>query len=198
MVETISLTDAKRALRARMRAARDALPPAVRQAAAAAILQRLCALAPYARATRILSYMSIGSEPDTHAFFDRARRDGKTVVLPRIDRSSKSLMLHRADSVAELVEGVWGIREPSADTPPVALADIDMLLMPGLAFDRKGNRLGYGAGYYDRLLAGNSTRRPLRVAAAFDCQLVDALPAGPADQPVHLLVTESQLLQFFP
>jgi 5-formyltetrahydrofolate cyclo-ligase len=100
-------------------------------------------------------------------------------------------------SHADLVNGVWGIREPRDDAPQVAMADLDMVLMPGLAFDRSGNRLGYGAGYYDRLLA-SALRKPVRVAAAFDCQVVDAVPTGPADQPFHILVTESQLLHISP
>ena len=126
------------------------------------------------------------------AFFESVLRDGKTAVLPRIDKPSKLLKLHVVKSHADLVDGFWGIREPHPDTPTVTIEHIDMVLMPGLAFDRGGRRLGYGAGYYDRLLA--TTTRPVRVVATFDCQVIDAVPTGPADQPFHILVTESQLL----
>ncbi len=192
---TNSLTDAKKALRAKVLAAREALPAAARHAATDAIMQRLVSLDAYRDAGCVLTYMSFGAELDTHRFFDRVLRDGKMAVLPRIDKVSKSLRLHRVESHADLVDGVWGIREPRAGAPLVTMTEIDMVLMPGLAFDRAGNRLGYGAGYYDRLLAPVAYQKPLRVAAAFDCQVVDAVPVGPGDQPFHILITESQLLQ---
>jgi len=197
MGATLCLTDAKKALRAAVLAARDAMPADARQAAADTIMRRLGGLDVYRDANRVLTYMSFGTEPDTRRFFDRMLGDGKMVALPRIDKASKSLTLHRVDSHADLVDGVWGIREPRADAPAVVIGDIDMVLMPGLAFDRAGNRLGYGAGYYDRLLAP-ATHKPVRVAAAFDCQVVDAVPTGPSDQPFHILITESQLLSFPP
>jgi len=195
MGENVSLTDAKKALRAAVLAARDEMPSHARQQAAEAIAQRLGSLDAYREANSVLTYMSFGAELDTHAFFDRSLRDRKLVVLPRIDKASKSLKLHRVESHADLVDGVWGIREPRVDAPLMAIADIDMVLMPGLAFDRAGNRLGYGAGYYDRLLAPVARLKPLRVVAAFDCQVVDAVPAGPADQPFDMLVTESLILR---
>lgn len=191
---SLSVIDAKKALRVVVLAARDAMPPAARQAAADRIMQRVCGLEVYRAANSLLTYMSFGAELDTRGFFDNVLRDGKMAVLPRIDRASKSLTLHVVKGCGDLVEGVWGIREPHADSPRVAITDIDLVLMPGLAFDRAGNRLGYGAGYYDRLLAPASAK-PVRVAAAFDCQVVDAVPTGPSDQPFHILVTESQLLQ---
>lgn len=188
-----ALTATKKALRATVLAARNALPPQARQAAAATITQRLCGLDVYRDAKSVLTYMSFGTELDTHGFFELVLRDGKVAVLPRIDKPSKSLKLHAVKSDADLVDGFWGIREPHPDTPTVTIVDIDMVLMPGLAFDRAGHRLGYGAGYYDRLLAPTSIR-PVRVVATFDCQVIDTVPTGPTDQPFHILVTELQLL----
>ncbi len=191
-----SLSEAKKALRATVLAARDAMPLAARQQAGDAIMQRLYGLDVYRDANRVLTYMSIGAEVDTHGFFERLLGDGKMAVLPRIDKASKSLTLHRVEGDADLVDGIWGIREPRADAPRMAITDLDMVLMPGLAFDFTGNRLGYGAGYYDRLLApAKKTSRPVRVAAAFDCQVVDAVPAGSADQPFQFLITETRLLR---
>ena len=191
----VSLTEAKKALRTAVLAARDAMPANARQQAEKIITRRLGSLEAYREANCVLMYMSFGAELDTHGFFDQVLRDGKIVVLPRIDKVSKSLRLHRVDSHADLVDGVWGIREPRADAPLVDITEIDMVLMPGLAFDRAGNRLGYGAGYYDRLLAPVAHHKPVRVAAAFDCQVVDAVPVGPADQPFDMLVTESLMLR---
>lgn len=194
---TAELINAKQALRATVTAARDALSPHVRKVAADTIMRRVLSLDIYYAATSVLTYMSFGNELNTHHFFDTLLRDGKAVMLPRIDKASNTLTLHRVNSHDDLVDGIWGIREPHPDSPKVALADVDMMMMPGLAFDRAGNRLGYGAGYYDRLLAplADKAVRPLRLVAAFDCQVVDAVPVGPSDQPFHLLVTETQLYQ---
>ena len=188
------LVTAKKSLRAQILAARDAMSPAMRSAAAAAITVRLCQMPEYREAKTVLTYMSFGTELATHAFFDRVLSDGKIAVLPRIDKPTKSLALHRVNGHADLVDGVWGIREPRADAPTLAIDAIDMVLMPGLAFDRSGNRLGYGAGFYDRLLS-RSAEKPFRIAAALDCQIVDAVPVDAHDRPCHCVITETQLLR---
>ena len=190
------LREEKETLRANVIAARDAMPVQARQRAAETIMQRIYALDAYRGARSIAMYMSFGTELDTHGFFDRALSDGKEIALPRIDKAAKCIRLHRVRGHRDLVDGVWGIREPHADAPTVDLAEIDMMLMPGVAFDLCGRRLGYGAGYYDKLLAPLTSKiSPLRVAAALDCQVVKSVPAGPDDQPFHILVTERQLLR---
>lgn len=190
------MREEKKALRASVIAARDAMSPQARQSAAEAIMQRIYALDAYRNARSVSLYMSFATELDTHIFFDRALADGKEVALPRIDKAAKCIRLHRVRGHRDLVDGVWGIREPHADAPVVDAAEIDMMLMPGVAFDLSGHRLGYGAGYYDKLLAPLAgSISPLRVVAAFDCQVVKSVPTGPDDQPFHILVTERQLLR---
>ncbi|MEP7157047.1 MAG: 5-formyltetrahydrofolate cyclo-ligase [Betaproteobacteria bacterium] len=193
-IPTAGLREQKKALRVSALAARDAMPAAARQSAGEAIMQRIYALDVYRNAQSVAMYMSIGTELDTHVFFDRVLADGKQVALPRIDKASKSIRLHLVGGHRDLADGVWGIREPHADAPVVNAADIDLMLMPGVAFDLFGHRLGYGAGYYDRLVAPLGAK-PVRVAAAFDCQVVNSVPAGADDQPFHILITERQMLR---
>ncbi|MBL8525528.1 MAG: 5-formyltetrahydrofolate cyclo-ligase [Betaproteobacteria bacterium] len=190
-----NLKEAKKALRATVLAARAAMPANVRQSASATAIERVRALPAYRNARSVMTYMSFDTELDTHDFFSGLLRDGKMAALPRIDRTSKQLSVHCVSSPADLVAGVWGIQEPRADLPVVPINDIDMVLMPGVAFDRQGNRLGYGAGFYDRLLSTAGTR-PVRVVAAFDEQVVDAVPHDDTDQRIHILVTPTQILEF--
>jgi 5-formyltetrahydrofolate cyclo-ligase len=96
---------------------------------------------------------------------------------------------HVGDLAADLVPGVWGIREPAQHCPPVDPATVDFLLVPGVAFTPSGARLGYGGGFYDRLLA-LLDRRTVRIAGAFQLQMVEQLPEGPQDQRVSKIVTE--------
>ena len=137
--------------------------------------------------------MGFGSEIETQPFFERIIADGKMAVLPRVDGGSQTLMLHRARGTSDLLTGKWGIREPGADAPPVSINEIDFLLIPGVAFDRSGNRLGYGRGYYDKLL---SIADPAltRVAAAYSCQIVEAVPVGPNDQRIDSIITENEII----
>lgn len=189
------LSAEKKALRAAVLAERGRMSAEARIDNSRAILPRLLGLPEYHRADSVMTYMSFGEEVDTHEFFDRLLADGKSILLPRIDRARRALAVHRVTRVTDLVPGVWGILEPRSDLPPAAVDAADFILMPGLAFDRAGNRLGYGAGYYDRLLS-SAAGRAWRVAAAFDCQVVDAVPIGPDDQPIHALITPTQLLRF--
>jgi 5-formyltetrahydrofolate cyclo-ligase len=186
--------NAKREMRERVRAMRDAMAPDVRALASRACVNALTAMPMYQGADVILTYMSFGSEIDTHALLDRMIADGKTVLAPRIDRESNALALHRVQSPKTMVQGVWGIVQPTPSAEQRPIADVDLAILPGLAFDRKGGRLGYGAGYYDRLLAHASPAMP-RIAMAFDCQLVEQVPFAPHDMSVDLLITPTETIR---
>jgi 5-formyltetrahydrofolate cyclo-ligase len=119
---------------------------------------------------------------------------GRTLVLPRVDRETRLLVLHEVRGLdTELRPGTWGIPEPApARCRPVAPAEIDFVLVPGLVFDPDGGRIGYGAGYYDRLLGSWPEPLPPLVAAAFELQVVPAVPVLATDRRVDLVVTESR------
>lgn len=195
--DAVSLTgpqlhEAKRTMRNAVIAARDALPSAARAAASAAIAARIAALPSFAAARCPLLTLPFRSEWDTRALIAAAHTQGKTVVLPRVDEATRMLDVHVVTDVArETAPGFRGIPEPLAAAPRGDLAAIDWVLVPGVAFDVTGRRLGYGGGFYDRLLALLAAHVQ-RVAGAFDLQVVPAVPAAPHDLVVDLIVTESR------
>lgn len=186
-----SVAQAKAALRARVLADRDALSSEVRAQASADITAHLVALPALAGAGRVLGYSSFGSELDTRNLLEHVIASGRCLVLPRVDRSARRLRLYVVTSLEhDLAAGTWGIREPDPDRcREVTLTDIDFVLVPGVAFDVRGGRLGYGGGYYDRLLADGAATLPC-VAAAFALQVVDAVPREAHDRSMSALVTE--------
>ena len=185
-----ALREAKLALRERVMAARDALPAPKRAAASEAIAERLAALASFSAAEVVLLTLPFRSEWDSSLLVRRALAAAKTLVLPRVDTHARMLALHAvSDLRSQVVPGYRGIPEPRADCPTVAPGRIEWTLVPGVAFDTAGGRLGYGGGFYDRLL-------PLlapgcaRVAGAFEIQIVAQVPAAPHDCRVDAVVTE--------
>ena len=138
-----------------------------------------------------MAYLSIGSEFETAAFVSDLQARGKTLVLPRAPRGSRELELYAVrDLEHDLAAGVWGIREPRPDVCRAAqLDEIDFVLVPGVAFTTRCERLGYGGGFYDQLI-GRFSRRPSLVAAAFALQIVPQLPLSPRDQLVDSVITE--------
>ncbi|MGH8800626.1 MAG: 5-formyltetrahydrofolate cyclo-ligase, partial [Casimicrobiaceae bacterium] len=119
---------------------------------------------------------------------------GKTVALPRVDAAARSLELCRlTEPGRDVLPGYRGIPEPQAHCTALASAAIDWVLVPGVAFDASGHRLGYGGGYYDRLLP---LLRPdaARVAGAFGLQLVARIPIAPHDVPVQAVIVEGRSL----
>jgi len=189
------MSEAKTALRAAQVARRDGLKPELRAAATAAIVARVRSLPAWQRARGVLSYMAFGSELDLDALHRELLQQGRLLVAPRVPAQGRALELRQVvDLTQDLVPSRWGIREPRPERCPlVDPAQIDLVLVPGVAFDCTGNRLGYGAGFYDRLFQ----RLPpsaLRVACVQEALLVDRVPSEPHDAPVDLLVTESMAL----
>jgi 5-formyltetrahydrofolate cyclo-ligase len=138
-----------------------------------------------------MAYLSFGSEFITDALIEAAMSGGKQLALPRVDRARRSLVVHAVtDTVNDVQAGVWGIREPRPERPIVALDDIDFVLVPGVAFTPRGDRMGYGGGFYDRLIGSFAMRPPL-VVAAYALQIREQLPSGENDRPVDLVITEN-------
>ena len=189
-----ALREAKRALRTAIVEARDALPPAVRAEASVRIAARVLALPQWTAARAVLLTLPFRSEWDTVPVARAALAEGKRVVVPRVDAPARVLDLHRIASLADdIVPGYRGIPEPRDTLPLAAMDEVDLALVPGVAFDEHGRRLGYGGGYYDRLLPLLRREAP-RIAGAFDEQVVPAVPAAAHDLGVDLVVTPSRLI----
>jgi 5-formyltetrahydrofolate cyclo-ligase len=182
---------AKQALRQRIRDWREGISAADREAWSRAVADRVRGLDAYRAARTVLVFAGIGTEVATDALVRAVASDRKRLVMPRV--GEHDLVLHAvADPERDLAPGVWGIPEPGTECPEVAPEAVDLFLLPGLAFDPAGGRLGYGRGYFDRVLA----RAPgTKVALAFDGQVVDAVPRGPGDVPVDLVVTPTRVLR---
>ncbi len=181
----------KKTIRTDVIAARDAMSVDQRTDAASSMCESIIASTPYLNAFTVLAYASFGSELETASLLERILVDKKNLVMPRVDKVSQQLQLHRVRHLDELVAGVWGIREPSAALEIVPPNAIDLIIVPGVAFDRAGFRIGYGKGFYDKLL---SVANPAttRLSAAFDCQIVDAVPNEAHDQRVDIIITPTQ------
>ena len=150
----------------------------------------MLALDAYRNARCVLAYMSFGSEFDTTALIADALASGTQLCLPRVNRDTRRLELHVVENLAsDLQTGTWGIREPRAERPPADLDRIDFVLLPGVAFTPRCERLGYGGGFYDRLIPRFANRPPL-VAAAFALQVCDAVPIDTNDQRIDVVITE--------
>lgn len=133
-------------------------------------------------------YAAKGSEVDTARVDAAARSAGLVVVYPRVIEGARSLMFHGV-TLDELAPARFGLREPNADAPRVEVADIAAFVVPGLAFDRAGGRIGWGRGHYDATFAAASSAA-LRIGLAFECQLIEHVAPEPHDVALHILITE--------
>ena len=192
MASQLDIPGDKKALRREMIARRDAMPIAQRARVAQSLTARLTALPEYAAARTVLATMAIGSEWATAPFIEHARAAGKAIVLPRITPAPRHLEIHVVgDMKRDLVPGVWGIPQPDpARCRRVDFAEVDFALVPALAADRAGYRLGYGAGYFDRLL-GNRGARPFCVTALPGAFVLANVPHDTHDIPVDLVVSDA-------
>jgi 5-formyltetrahydrofolate cyclo-ligase len=162
-----------------------ALEPGFRRSEEAALIAGFPDLPGFASARTVhLFYSAFPEEIATSELFAISYAMGKSVCCPRVDRSSRALRLHRVtDPADELCPGIRGIPEPRADLVEVKPGELDWVLVPGLAFDRRGFRLGRGAGHYDRLLPLLRPDTPCW-SLCLSCQVVEELPVEPHDAPL--------------
>lgn len=186
----------KQEIRARIIAQREALPEGLRREWCAAITARLLALEGYRDARVVAAYASFRAEFDTAALVATALAAGKRLALPRVAAGRERLEFRFIEDPArDLAPGTWDIPEPGPHCEQLQEdAAVDLVLAPGVAFTRSGDRLGYGRGYYDRFIAG-LPGKPLLVAAGYSMQIVDWLPREDHDRRVDVLVTECETIR---
>ena len=191
----------KQALRQSIIAARQKMTVVERDEFSRVILKRIMQLDAYKRAKMVLAYMNFGAEFASGAWVQQALQDGKRVLLPRVNSSTKQLELFQlADLQLDVAPGKWDIPEPLPERCRKVddSERIDFILLPGVAFARDGSRLGYGGGFYDKLLAriapDSGDRHPALVAAAFSMQLVQEIPQEATDRKVEWLITENEVI----
>jgi 5-formyltetrahydrofolate cyclo-ligase len=175
-----------------MLALRSGLPAAFRSAASLEIAARLAALPAWERAGTVALHSALGAEVGTDEIARRATAAGKRIAWPRLAASGRA-MEFAACGVDELVPGPSRALEPPASAPVVAPDAIDLVVVPGVAFDGRGGRLGRGRGHYDATLA---LLRPgaARVGIAFEMQVVAEVPGEPHDVALDAVVTEKRVL----
>ncbi|MCK9222944.1 MAG: 5-formyltetrahydrofolate cyclo-ligase [Limnochordia bacterium] len=149
----------------------------------------------YQRANAVMFYVALAGEVDTKPMIEQSLRMGKRIIVPVTDRSAKALMPCEIFGLDELVEGVFNVLEPRENLRRVVLPEeIDLIVVPGAAFDRKGGRIGFGAGYYDRFLSQPQLRAST-VALSFEGQIMDEVPQDDHDVSVEWLITEQGVFQ---
>lgn len=185
------LTDSKARLRQEVLARRDALTD--RDTRAAAIHARVLALPYWAGAASLCTFVGVKSEVDTMPLISAGLAAGKRVSVPVVEGGK--LTLYRIESLDDLAPAPFGLLEPKRELRRkhrrVVGTAVSLFLVPGVAFDRTGGRLGYGKGYYDALLAGTKPVVP-KVGIAFAVQMVDQVPMGPTDVRLPIIVTEDE------
>jgi 5-formyltetrahydrofolate cyclo-ligase len=182
----------KRAFRDRMRTVRASIPPPERERLAARAEARLLALPELATARTVLLFYSFGTEIPTEVLMRRLLARGLRVLLPYLTESAMEAAEIRPGDPLEATD--YGPKEPTGRVA-VDPAEVDVVVTPGLAFDRSGGRLGYGGGHYDRYLT-RLHPAAVRIGIGFASQVVDEVPEEPTDQRVDVIVTDEEVVRF--
>jgi len=191
MTAPSTVDERKSQLRREAMARRDALPADLRQAAAATIAARAFPLA-MTPGVIVSGFMPLKSEINPLPLMRQLAAAGARLALPTIDRRGKALIMRAFTFGDALASGQWGIREPKPEAPEVAP---DIMLVPLLAFDRSGRRIGYGAGYYDMTIAKfRAVKRIVAIGIAFAAQEIAAVPVTERDARLDLVLTEREVI----
>ncbi|MFZ3066025.1 MAG: 5-formyltetrahydrofolate cyclo-ligase [Nitrospirota bacterium] len=195
MTEGIDIKEEKKRLRKEIIDKRNNLSITERFDASKRIKDALFSLPVFKDTKSVHFFVSFGSEVITSEMIKEAIKMGKSVFVPFVDREKKELRLSEIkDFFKELEPGYWGILEPKKEyRRDASINDVDLMVMPGVAFDENGHRLGYGMAFYDKLLSSRKKDTPL-VAIAFDMQVVDDVPCERHDILIDKIVTEKRVI----
>lgn len=155
----------------------------------AEIRENLFSLDCFKNVKTVCTFISAFNEPNTTAIIERLWSEGRRVIVPITDTENTTLILSYIESMTDLEKGAFGILEPTA-IKPAKESDIGAVLVPGLAFDKSGGRMGFGKGYYDRLLEKTTAKK---IALCYDFQLFDKIPTEAHDVPMDIIVTEEKI-----
>ncbi|MGI6658244.1 MAG: 5-formyltetrahydrofolate cyclo-ligase [Dethiobacteraceae bacterium] len=185
----------KKSLRKKVLAARDSLTWDQVEANSVKIAEQLFALPQYQAAQTIMYFLNFGKEVLTMKMVPQTLAHGKRAVATKTVTKERRMILSEIyDLEADLEPGLWGIPEPKAEAlRPLEPTEIDFVIVPGVAFDLQGNRLGYGGGYYDRFFPQLREGVPL-VAVTFELQIVKEVPVDPWDRRVDFIITEKRVI----
>jgi 5-formyltetrahydrofolate cyclo-ligase len=174
--------------------ARRAIPRARLVQESLLVEENLASQDEYRDAKMVASYVSKEEEVQTGGIIGRMFAEGRRVAVPLIDPPSETLIFYEIHGLGDLSPGHFGILEPGRDTPPIPLDETDLILVPLVAWDDRGHRIGYGKGYFDRALA--SRGRSFAVGLALESQRTRKVPDGPSDVRLDMVVTERRVLRF--
>jgi 5-formyltetrahydrofolate cyclo-ligase len=191
--EALLRQQVKEELRSRMQRVRRAVPPEARAARTERVCERVMSLPELESTKLLLAFSAIRAEVDPRSIIEAARQRGIAIALPRVDKAQGMLAVHHVEAHDTLQLGSFGIPEPRPDAPTVDLQTVDFVLVPGLALDERGHRIGYGKGYYDRLLP--LMPAATRCAIAYDFQLIAEVPIQAGDEPVDVVVTDARVIR---
>ena len=161
------------------------------------ILNRLCESRYFNEAKNIFIYISYGSEINTKDIINKALKENKRIYVPRTEFKSRIMDAVEISSLDNLIENSYGILEPSENEPHIDPNELDLIIVPGVAFDKKGGRMGYGAGFYDRYfkkINKDNIKRITKLALAYDFQVIDEVPMEELDMPVDFIITEKEFI----
>lgn len=172
---------------------RNALSVEIRKVKDLKIKEKILALPEFRAAHKILLYASFRSEVDTLDLLKYCVDYGKIIVLPKVDRNNDELTLYRIEDMNEVVAGYMGIPEPQVHAGRrMPVEEMDLIIVPGVAFDGHCNRLGYGKGFYDKLLTRGAKAK---IAIAYEEQIVEYIPSEPYDIKMDKIITDKRIIE---
>ena len=148
----------------------------------------------YKNSKNIFIYLGFGSEINTIKYVEDFLQEGKKVIVPYTDMKNKVMYGIEINTLDGLKKNKFGILEPTDSSEVFNKEDIDLIIMPGVAFDRSGNRVGYGGGYYDKFLSEINSDIPT-IALAYDIQILEEVPSEKHDIKVHMVITEKDTIK---
>jgi 5-formyltetrahydrofolate cyclo-ligase len=189
------VAEEKKYFRAILNETRESMPASVAAAYSARVGSSFLNAGFYRQSQAIVLYSALANEVSTDGILSAALAAGRAVFFPRLDRARNSLALCKVESRSDLAPGAYGILEPGTPAIDIASLPPSLVIVPGVAFTARGERLGRGGGHYDRLLAELAELAPhaISVGLAYSFQLLDHIPQSELDQRLNFVVTESAI-----